>query len=262
MIVEDLSTLSLGPDDAHHLASVLRLRDGEPVGATDGRGGYVPCVWSSGRLTATGSVVTSPSRAPALTVGLVPVKGDRPEWAVQKLTELGVDRIVLLSSQRSVVRWDGPRLESHLDRLRRVARSAVMQSRQVWLPEVAGVTPVASFCAGASGGAPGAAASASSAAGAVAPAGAPRPVAAGIAVADMDGGPFPAGVHTLLIGPEGGWTDAEREMFGHAGWPTVRLGPAVLRAETAAVAAGALMAALRDGMVTTAASAAVNSVPF
>ena len=225
MVVEDLVSLSLAPDDARHLSSVLRLKDGEAVGATDGRGGYVACRYSgSGRLTASGPVAVTPRPAPALTVGFVPVKGDRPEWAVQKLTELGVDRIVLLSSDRSVVRWEGSRLESHLGRLRRVARSAVMQSRQLWLPEISGVVPLAAV---------------------LSPAAAPSY----LAVADMGGGPVRADVHTILIGPEGGWSDAERDLFARSATPAVSFGPSVLRAETAAVTAGALMTALRAGVV-------------
>lgn len=141
--------------------------------------------------------------------------------------------MVLLSSDRSVVRWEGPRLASHLSRLERVARSAVMQSRQVWLPEIAGVvTPVSALVAASSLGA-GAGAD-----------------AAGVAVADMGGGPLPPGVHTVLVGPEGGWSDAEREMFARARTPVVALGPGVLRAETAAVAAGVLLTAIRADLVT------------
>lgn len=228
VIVDDLSEPALDRDDAHHLSSVLRLRDGEPVGATDGRGGYLPCVYAGGRLSPAGDVVVSPRRQPELTVGLVPVKGDRPEWAVQKLTELGVDRILLLSSARSVVRWEGARRDSHLARLRRVARSAVMQSRQLWLPSVAGVVPVASVLAGGGGGAG-------------------MGGGAGVALADMGGGPLTSGVHTVLVGPEGGWTDEERGLCPPE--RVVGLGEAVLRAETAAVAAGVLMTALRAGVV-------------
>lgn len=213
------STLSLALDaeDAHHLASVLRLRAGEPVGATDGRGGYLPCVYAGdGRLTPAGSLVVSPPRVPALTVGFVPVKGDRPDWAVQKLAELGVDRILLLSSARSVVRWEGGRAASHVGRLQRVARAAVMQSRQVWLPSVEGVVGVSSLL------------------------GVP-----GTAMADMGGGPLTPAVTSVLVGPEGGWTEEERS----AAPAVVGLGPAVLRAETAAVAAGVLMTAMRAGLV-------------
>ncbi len=231
VLVEDLETLALAPDDAHHLKSVLRLRPGEPVGATDGRGGYVPCVWrggasssasssaSSAWLEAVGPAQRAAPRQPSLCVGFVPVKGDRPEWAVQKLTELGVDRIMVLSSERSVVRWQGERLRSHLDRLDRVARSAVMQSRQLWLPAISGGVTVADLLAD------------------------PSPA---VALADMGGRPLAAGLHTILVGPEGGWTPAER---GRAGGRVVGLGATVLRGETAARGRGgaADRGALRPG---------------
>ena len=73
---------------------------------------------------------------PALTVAFAPTKGERPEWVVQKLTELGIDRIVPLRSERSVVRWTGQRGQATVERLRRVAREAAAQCRRVWLPEV------------------------------------------------------------------------------------------------------------------------------
>ena len=220
VLVADLAALVLDEEAAHHLSSVLRLRPGEAVEATDGRGGLVPCVWAgAGRLDAVGPVVVSPPRSPVLTVGFVPVKGDRPDWAVQKLTELGVDRIVLLSSERSVVRWAEERAAGHVARLERVARSALMQSRQVWLPEVVGVVPVGEVLAGGA-------------------------AEAGVAVADLGGPPLDAGVHTVLVGPEGGWSEAEREWAG----PRVGLGAGVLRAETAAVAAGVLLTAVRAGL--------------
>ena len=69
-------------------------------------------------------------------MAFAPVKGERPEWVVQKLTELGIDRIVPLFSERSVVRWSGARGQATVERLRRVAREAAAQCRRVWLPEV------------------------------------------------------------------------------------------------------------------------------
>lgn len=231
VLVDDLSSPSLSPDDAHHLASALRLRPGEEVGATDGRGGYVPCRFAAGgRLEATGPAEQAAPRTPRLTVGFVPVKGDRPEWVIQKLTELGVDEIVLLSSMRSVVHWDGPRAAAHLARLERVARSALMQSRGVWLPVVTGMVPYSSVVAAVAG-----------LAGASAVAG----TGGSPAVAQMGGGPVTADVHSILVGPEGGWDAAELDRAGRR----IGLGETVLRAETAAVAAGVLMTALRAGTV-------------
>jgi 16S rRNA (uracil1498-N3)-methyltransferase len=226
----------LDPDAAHHLASVLRLRPGEAVGATDGRGGYLPCVYAGpGRLEPTGPVVQAQPRQPLLTVGFVPVKGDRPEWVVQKLTELGVDRVIVLQSERSVVRWAGPRAGSHMQRLEKVARSAVMQSRQVWMPAVEGPVGLAEFLRTATPAGP--------AAGSGAGAGPAGP--GSLAVAQMDGPPPWPGLRAVAVGPEGGWAPAELDAAPAA----VGLGPSVLRAETAAVAAGVLLTALRSGTV-------------
>jgi 16S rRNA (uracil1498-N3)-methyltransferase len=149
-------------------------------------------------------------------VGFAPIKGDRPEWAVQKLTEVGVDRIVILSSVRRVVRWDGERAGKHLDRLRSVARQAAMQSRQLWLPEVVGPQPVTDLAS--------------------------QP---GVALAAPGGVPPTLVWPTVLVGPEGGWAHEEDVMARM----TVSLGPAILRTESAAVVAGVLLTALRAGLV-------------
>ena len=69
--------------------------------------------------------------------------------------------------------------------------------------------------------------------------------ASGLALAEPGGGPIDGSVRMLLVGPEGGWTDGE--LAGHA---MVGLGRTVLRAETAAISAGTLLTALRDGRVT------------
>ncbi|GAC1533448.1 MAG: 16S rRNA (uracil(1498)-N(3))-methyltransferase [Acidimicrobiales bacterium] len=209
---------SVGPaldaGDVHHLARVLRLRLGEPVTVTDGQGRWRACVWRGSEIAPepVGEVASEHRLTPLVTVGFAPVKGDRPEWVVQKLTEVGVDRIVVLRAARSVIKWEGQRAEVALTRLRAVSREALMQSRQVFLPVVEGIW---------------------------------RPSdVAGAALAHFDGEPVGLGRPTILIGPEGGWSDGELE----AG-PTVSLGPNVLRAETAAVAAGVLLGALRTRSV-------------
>lgn len=145
------------------------------------------------------------------------VKGQRPEWAVQKLTEIGVDRIVPLLSARSVVRWPTGEAGGHVARLRRVAREAAMQSRRVWLPVVGGVTPFEAMAA--------------------------EP---GAALAHPGAGPPALDHPAVLVGPEGGWDDAELA----AAPALVGLGPSVLRTETAALVAGALLCALRAGVIT------------
>ena len=147
VFVEDPAGPELGDEDAHHLGRVLRLRPGEEVVVSDGRGHWARTAWrGDGRGAALrarggpggdGSVQVEAALEPALTVVFAPTKGERPEWVVQKLTELGIDRIVPLRSERSVVRWTGQRGQATVERLRRVAREAAAQCRRVWLPEVA-----------------------------------------------------------------------------------------------------------------------------
>lgn len=217
VLVPDLDAPSLDPTDRHHLERVLRARPGDLITATDGIGGRRLCRFAAGgELEPGGDVEREPAWTPTLTVAIALTKGARPELAVQKLTELGVDRIVVFHAARSVARWSGGRDEHHLGRLRRVAREAAMQSQRARLPEVA---EVSSFAAVAS-----------------------LPDAA---LADRGGGPPSLEHPVLLVGPEGGWAPEERA----AGLPSVCLGPHVLRAETAAMAAGALLAALRNNSV-------------
>jgi 16S rRNA (uracil1498-N3)-methyltransferase len=149
---------------------------------------------------------------------------------VQKLTELGIDHLVPFLATRSVVRWEDDRAARHHERLQRVAREASMQSRRCYLPSVAPLTPFAELVA--------------------------RP---GMALADRDGRPPTAAISGALIGPEGGWTSEERAAAGAAGAPVLDLAEQVLRAETAAFAAAALLAALRRGLVRPAAAEEIAS---
>lgn len=216
--VADLGAPVLDDDDRHHLERVLRLRAGDLVTVADGAGSWRPCRFGPD-LVPDGPVVAEPPPDPLVTVAFAVVKGARPEWAVQKLTELGVDRLVPIRCARSVVRWEGARGERHLERLRRVAREAAVQSRRARLPEVEAMCTFAEVAA--------------------------RP---GALLAEPGGRPLAVGDALVVVGPEGGWDPEELV----AGPPTVGLGPTVLRAETAAVAAGVLLTALRPGGALTA----------
>lgn len=196
---------------------MLRLRAGDLVTVSDGAGGRLACRFGPA-LEPLGEVERVPAPAPAVTVAFAVVKGQRPEWAVQKLTEVGVDRIVPLVTARSVVRWPAGEAGTQVARLRRVAREAAMQSRRVWLPVVDAVTPFAALAGG-----------------------------PGVAVAAVGGGPPTLAFPTILIGPEGGWDDVE--LAAATPQRVVGLGPSILRTETAAVVAGALLCALRAGLV-------------
>jgi 16S rRNA (uracil1498-N3)-methyltransferase len=214
--VVDLDAPELDDDDRHHLARVLRLRAGDPITVSDGDGRWRRCRFGDS-LEPDGATHDDPPPAPRLSVAFAVVKGERTEWAVQKLVELGIDSIVPFVAERSVVRWDPAKSEHQHLRLTKVARQAAMQSRRSRLPVV---EPLRSFA---------------------------QVVARdGVALADADGSPPSLTWPHIVVGPEGGWSEAERGIEVRR----VRLAPTVLRAETAAVAAGALLVALREGLVT------------
>jgi 16S rRNA (uracil1498-N3)-methyltransferase len=214
VFVDDLDAPVLDDVDAHHLVRVLRLGAGETVTVSDGAGGWRVCTHrGGGALEPVAVTMREDPRSPELAVGFVVMKGDRPEGVVQKLTELGIDRIVPLYSSRSVVRWDATRVGKNMDRLRRVAREAAMQSRQVWLPVVEDVVEF------------GAAVQRS-----------------GVAVAEPGGDRLDLSTPFVIVGPEGGLTEDE---LSRAPSQVALVREGILRADTAAVTAGVLLATLR-----------------
>ena len=201
----------------HHLRRVLRLRAGEQVGLTDGAGRWrLAAVADAGGtggaggrlvLETTTPVAVEPDREP-ITVAAAMPKGDRLDWLVQKVTEIGVDRIVLLHADRSVVRWKPERAARHRDRLQRIADEACRQSRRVHRAVVDGPFDASS-------------------------------VLSQFAVAEPGGRRLAGGDRSVAIGPEGGWSEPELAMAADR----VDLGPTILRTETAAVAVAALCVA-------------------
>jgi 16S rRNA (uracil1498-N3)-methyltransferase len=183
------------------------LRDGAAVTVTDGEGRWRECRWVGADVEPCGDVVTVP-RPAEVAVAAAPPKGERLDWLVQKVTEVGVSHLVLLAAERSVVRWDAERAARHLARLGRVATEAAMQSRRVWLPELCGPVPAAD-------------------------------VLPSTAVAEPGGRPIGVGDRSIAIGPEGGWSPSELVLAADR----VSLGANVLRVETAAVVAATLMMA-------------------
>ena len=216
VFVRDLSEPRLDRSDHHHLANVLRLREGDALTIGDGAGRWRLASFRADPEVGPaleGGVVEVPAPHRQVTVGFSLIKGGRPELVVQKLTELGVERIIPLAADRSVVRWCDAKAATNLDRLRRVAREAAMQSRRVRLPNLDAMVRPNDVPDG------------------------PR-----VAIAESGGGPLSDEIEVLLVGPEGGWTASELE-----GRKTVGLGSTVLRAETAAIAAASLLVSLRDG---------------
>src|SRR5688572_17341929 len=148
VFVDDVDAPRLSNDDRHHLERVLRVRTGDAIVVSDGRGRWREAtLQGAGEVTPTSDVGVERAPSPAITIAFAITKGERPELAVQKLTELGADRIVPFAAARSVARWDGDRALKHVERLRRVAREASMQSRRSWLPEVLDAATFASVAA-------------------------------------------------------------------------------------------------------------------
>lgn len=220
-------TTLTGPE-GKHAATVRRLRPGETLLLSDGRGGLARCaVDDVGRDSLRLAVIeTWHEPAPALRVRLAQalVKGDRGELVVEQATEAGVDAILPWRASRCVAKWDdGPRGAKALARWQNTAAQAAKQARRAWTPEVS--EPVNT-----------------------------RRLAASIGQADgalvlhesarspLSSVTLPTeGELMLIVGPEGGISEEELAELTDAGAHTVRLGPTVLRASTAAaVALGAL----------------------
>jgi 16S rRNA (uracil1498-N3)-methyltransferase len=209
--VDDLDAPDLSPDDRHHLERVRRLRPGDALTVGDGAGRWRPVRFGPS-LAVDGDVVVEPPPDRPVTIAFALTKGDKPELVVQKLVEIGVDRIVPFVATRTIVQWDADKRRRHADRWRTIAREAAAQAHRPWW---ATIDPLSTFDA----------------------------VAAlpGATLTHPDGDALKPGTTTLLIGPEGGWSPEEEA----APLPRASIGPHVLRAETAALVAGALAVAGR-----------------
>lgn len=204
-----------GPD-GHHLQRVRRIGVDERVVVADGAGRwYLAGVTRSadGLVTVerVGPTHLEPQLHPHLTIAFAPAKSDHGNEVVHQLVEIGVDRIVPLIAERSVVRWDGDRGARALERLRRIARAAAVQCHRARLPVVDAPSAVGSLA-----------------------------TRDGLILADRDGDSIDSISASEsqdwcgVIGPEGGFTDTEIAVFGAV--PRVSLGPYVLRSVSAPIA--------------------------
>ncbi|MES4887735.1 16S rRNA (uracil(1498)-N(3))-methyltransferase [Streptomyces sp. NPDC096012] len=226
---------SVGPEfvldgpEGRHAVSVKRLRAGEDVVLTDGRGrwaeGVVKAAEGKDRLVVgdLDPVHEEPPAVPRITVVQALPKGDRGELAVETMTEVGVDAVVPWQASRCITQWKGERGLKALGKWRATAREAGKQSRRVRFPEVADAATtrqVAALLAGADFAA------------VLHESGAER-----LATAEL-----PArGEIVLVVGPEGGVSPEELAVFAEAGARPYVLGPTVLRTSTAGTAAAALL---------------------
>jgi 16S rRNA (uracil1498-N3)-methyltransferase len=209
---------------ADHLVRVLRARVGQEFDIATGvvvRRGRIATV-ADGRVEFELSEEVSAPAVAQITLLIAIFKFDRMEWAIEKCTELGVARIVPVVARRSDAHLASAAAK-RAERWRRIALQAAEQSRRAGPPEIAApckLQDVVSLNAD----------------------------ALRIVLAESEQqsllrevlGSQAGGEIVLAIGPEGGWAEDELELFLKAGWISASLGPTILRAETAAIAAAAI----------------------
>ena len=214
--------LSLPADQAHHVRDVLRMAVGDDLELFDAAGGTaagrVAVMASDGVAVDVAAVAAAARPAVSLTVAAAVPKGDRADWMVEKLSELGVARFVPLAAERSVVLPGG---RNKAERWERLAVESAKQCRRAGVMVVDPVTPLAAVLGGPAGWV-------------LSTTGDASPVAAMAVPPEL----------TVLVGPEGGWTAGESDRCAAAGWAAVSLGRTVLRVETAAVAVAAVVGCL------------------
>ena len=215
---------------AHHVAHVLRLAEGDALIVFDGRGHEYPAVIdrvgkSGVRLRVSEPTLVDRESPLAVTLAQGISSGERMDYTIQKAVELGVYAIQPLAVERSVVRLNSERAAKRVAHWQGIATAACEQSGRNVVPEV---LPVASFTTWLAD------TRASDVRLTLSP-------AASLRLQEL---PRPAVPLVLLIGPEGGLAPREQEDASAAGFMPVRLGPRVLRTETAALAALAAMQTL------------------
>jgi 16S rRNA (uracil1498-N3)-methyltransferase len=223
------TTLPEGP--SRHLIQVLRLRTGDELVVFNGDGrDFAAVLTGTGKGLATVKLGAAGSEEPTLALpihlGIGISKGERMDYAVQKAVELGVAEITPLFTERCVVKLDEKRLAKRLAHWHGVLVSACEQSGRRRLPTL---HPAAKLDAWLQRAAPGLL----------------LDHRAEQALSQL---PAPAGGLSLLVGPEGGLSESERDRAHKAGLTGVRLGPRVMRTETAPLAAIAAMQVLWGDM--------------
>jgi 16S rRNA (uracil1498-N3)-methyltransferase len=214
--------VELPREAAQHVAKVLRARSGDQIVLFSGDGReYASAIDSvrGSRVTVAVGDGVDIDRESSLDVTLLQCipRGDRMDFIVQKATELGVRRLVPVLSQRSVVRLDADQAESKAAHWRAVAANACEQCGRTKLPALDTPVPLVNYLGGSA-------------------------ATRCRLVFEPDAEPSDGSVHIegsveIAIGPEGGFAPEELEAFRLAGFVRVRLGPRILRTETAAIAA-------------------------
>lgn len=227
--LEPGQALDLPEAARNHLTRVLRLGDGDRVTLFNGDGHDYPAqlVGSGKRVSAqvlAREAAAAPEAGIAITLVQALARGEKMDWIIQKATEIGVARIVPVSSQRSEVRLDGERAGKRVEHWRKVAISACEQCGRARIPDIAAPQPLHT---------------------------AAESVTADLrCLLDPEAATRlrelpanPASV-ALVIGPEGGLDDHEVQLLSRLGWQGLQLGGRVLRTETAGLVAISALFAL------------------
>jgi 16S rRNA (uracil1498-N3)-methyltransferase len=220
--VGPISDFTLGGSEGKHASSVRRMRVGEPIQLSNGLGGRIRGLVSAVRPGELDIKVTSCTQdeLPSLRVTLVQAlaKGDRDELAVQAATELGITRVVPWQAEHSISRWEGAKIAKSVQRWQTIVSEAAKQSMRTFEPIVE--NPVSSkelaaefFTQGR------------------------RFVLDPTAKVGFGQVGSLTGDIALVVGPEGGISEAELELFEEAGFERVHLGEGILRTSTAGIAA-------------------------
>lgn len=215
-------------EEHHYLMRVRRIRVGERVELFDGAGGaaeaVVEAVMADETAVRIGQVRRDAATRAQLTAAIPLLKGERMDQCVEKLVEVGCDRLVLWEAERAVVRLEQPKRAARLERIRAQVVAAVRQCGRTTIPEVEGVWTLQELIAWAS-------------------ARAVRRLVLEPGAQKLDPRAEPQDADhaaVLVSGPEGGLTPKELQALEDAGFAKVSLTGSVLRAETAPVVALAL----------------------
>src|SRR5262245_11540388 len=229
-------TIRITGELLHHLRNSLRLQPGATLALNDARGTryrvevtHVSSQAIESRIL--GHQIAPTDRTSPIVLGQALIKGDKMDWVIQKATELGVATIVPIYSLHSIIRPNPERLDHQRARWSRIARDAAQQSERWTIPTITDPLHRAETC---------------------------HQYAAsplkGMLV-ERSSGPSLAAIPlprdpqqpiVLLVGPEGGWAGNEQSLAQEQGFIPLSIGPRILRAETAAIAALSILQSRLD----------------
>jgi 16S rRNA (uracil1498-N3)-methyltransferase len=210
----------------HHLRESLRLQPGERLTITDDRRrryrAEIAEVTSTALIGRILETIPAPAKtSPSMVLAQSLLKGEKMDWVIQKATELGVDRIAPIAAGNSVVRPRADRIEQQRARWQRIALEAAQQSERWYVPLIDSPASVDELLSRS------------------------KTAASKILLAERSTGSTLTGIPLhgtidevwLFVGPEGGWEEQEVQQALQHGFALVTMGPRILRAETAAIAA-------------------------